>query len=471
MNKLENIVKYIQRVMEYVRRNIQFFYLFNRIYYYFIIKKVEYYQPLYDLSFFKNQIPKRMCHDRADAILQALNAYGRNARLLDVGCSLGYFSFFFSERGYRVTGIDASRDNIEICQFQNRQSGRSVQFSVSDFSNAFIETHGKQFDVVIILSVLHHLIAQDGLFAVQQMMAKLLETTPILVVELALKSEEVDFPWKASLPDNALAIFDLCTDLTIENHGYFNTHLSAVRRPLYLVRKNSVRCHQKTYSIDQFRMIAQSQATSFGRQYYMNDEFFIKKYFLLHDFPDNERQILREIDHYQRLPRNNYFPTLLDFAAEKDQVTAVFNKLPGETLDSLLKRRQPLNALSIFVDIVKGLEYLYEHGLYHNDIRLWNILIHEQRAYLIDLGLSGDVETENTNIALLWLIFMLHHFQERVFINPITQYPSFHDGIPVPFDAIISVLESTSSFKVFLEWFNGVYPHEAVHHVASHAYV
>src|ERR1700728_1242790 len=73
------------------------------------LNRVEYYQPLYGIAGFEP--PLRGCRDRAVTIAQAMAPLGKNFRLIDFGSSLGYFPFFFADRGAKTSGFDIKPEN------------------------------------------------------------------------------------------------------------------------------------------------------------------------------------------------------------------------------------------------------------------------------------------------------------------------------------------------------------------------
>lgn len=79
---------------------------------------------------------------------------------------------------------------------------------------------------------------------------------------------------------------------------------------------------------------------------------------------------------------------------------AISNGIPGmimeylgvSNLDQLIQKRriQPGEALSVLEGIGSAVDYLYERGLYHNDIKPRNILLTESPT-LIDLGIESSL--------------------------------------------------------------------------------
>ena len=69
-----------------------------------------------------------------------------------------------------------------------------------------------------------------------------MDKVPFVIFELAHKNETVDFPWRTFLPDDILDYFK-----ALPENGYeltfidnFDTHLSSVPRPLYLLTRKYI---------------------------------------------------------------------------------------------------------------------------------------------------------------------------------------------------------------------------------------
>lgn len=73
-------------------------------------------------------------------------------RVLDIGCGHGDVSFDVAQKAQAVTGIDISRENIEIAR--NKYQRGNVEFIVGDAT-----THNwpKEFDVILLSNVLEHI--------------------------------------------------------------------------------------------------------------------------------------------------------------------------------------------------------------------------------------------------------------------------------------------------------------------------
>ncbi len=78
------------------------------------------------------------------------------ARLLDLGCGMGWTSIFFAQRGYDVVGVDIAPDKIHYANLRKATAQLSnIHFAVSDYESL---PYRNEFDIVVFYSSLHHAI-------------------------------------------------------------------------------------------------------------------------------------------------------------------------------------------------------------------------------------------------------------------------------------------------------------------------
>ena len=205
--------------------------------------RVEPYQPAYGLPGLIAK-PARDSVDRCRAIENHFSGRLRGKRLLDVGSSLGYVCYYFADRGMADRGLGG-----QPVQHRGRPADRRAERPVQPHPHAAVRPRQRrrpsrpgEFDVVTLLSVLHHVVYHQGLEQTQQLMRDLLRRVPVLVLELARKGEDPELFWDAALPEDELDILALVRDeVEIVPLGMFDTHLSDKARPLYVVaRKETV---------------------------------------------------------------------------------------------------------------------------------------------------------------------------------------------------------------------------------------
>ena len=196
--------------------------------------RVEFYQPLYGINGLDQ--PLRACRDRALAIEAALAPLGQGFRLVDFGSSLGYFPFFFADRGASTAGFDINPENTALAQACQRLNGLPAEFRTAPLDLDTVRAIAPgTFDVALVLSVLHHINLRFGLDYVKQLLAELLARVPVLVLELAHRDEPVQFAWRSALPADPLEILAGCGNVQVQELARSQSHLSDSTRPLVVV--------------------------------------------------------------------------------------------------------------------------------------------------------------------------------------------------------------------------------------------
>ncbi|MBD9527584.1 MULTISPECIES: class I SAM-dependent methyltransferase [Paracoccus] len=196
------------------------------------------YQPLYNAPFAPSIAPLRPCDDRCRAVEASMGDRIAGRKLWDVGCSLGYNTLYFVERGMIGHGIDIDPRNVAICNEIAGWTRGEARFSLGALTPETVETIAPgEYDYAFFFSVLHHIIEVRGLAAMQDMMREITSRIPTIYVELALRREipPPGYTWDRHLPEDELAIFSTCSGLDITPIGRFDTHVGPMQRPLYRV--------------------------------------------------------------------------------------------------------------------------------------------------------------------------------------------------------------------------------------------
>jgi ubiquinone/menaquinone biosynthesis C-methylase UbiE len=81
------------------------------------------------------------------------------ARLLDLGCGMGWTSVFFAKRGYDVVGVDISPDKIDYANVRKtKEECETLEFQVSDYESL---TYEDEFDCAVFFDSLHHAMDEE----------------------------------------------------------------------------------------------------------------------------------------------------------------------------------------------------------------------------------------------------------------------------------------------------------------------
>lgn len=377
-----------------------------------LANEVEPYQPTYGISGILTEEPKRRSLDRCRAIEQSLDkVYGLS--ILDIGSSLGYVCYYFADRGAKTEGWDANPKNAEVSRMVGQINGLDVNIKTKNFDKDGVATirHGS-YDVVTILSVLHHIIYKNGLKYTQELMEELLDRVPVLIVELAKKGEDTKLFWDKAQPKNELEIFDLVKDkIDIKEIGTFHNHLSENKRPLYKVtlKKKTIKVNNNiyiyTHSTNQAYTKSPAPFLDLPRRYYFAQNDIIKEYlFKGKNKSENSRQIIAEVNNMLHLKNIHNMPEMIDYEVTPEGAKLVVKRIPGELLIDIIEAGSTINIKDVVKDVLKTLHDLNKQGLRHNDVRTWNVIYDGKKASLIDYGVVSHRTTDRDDISLLWLI-------------------------------------------------------------------
>lgn len=76
----------------------------------------------------------------------------REARILEIGCGMGFFLMFLRDLGYRnVAGIDIDRGQVQGCR------DRGLEVMLVDDSAAFLRDRAEAYDLILAFDLLEHL--------------------------------------------------------------------------------------------------------------------------------------------------------------------------------------------------------------------------------------------------------------------------------------------------------------------------
>jgi 2-polyprenyl-6-hydroxyphenyl methylase / 3-demethylubiquinone-9 3-methyltransferase len=79
----------------------------------------------------------------------------QDAALLDIGCGGGIFSEALADKGAKVTGIDLSKQCIDVAKLHALESGLSIDYQQAS-AEAWAEKHAGQFDIVTCMELIEH---------------------------------------------------------------------------------------------------------------------------------------------------------------------------------------------------------------------------------------------------------------------------------------------------------------------------
>jgi len=108
----------------------------------------HWHKSMYNEAFAKASIGSKRFVDLASTQVEFLSSVldlPTGAKILDVPCGVGRHSILFAKKGYRVTGIDISRDCVKIAKRQFAH--KNVKYKLGDMSN--LSAFKGQYDCIL----------------------------------------------------------------------------------------------------------------------------------------------------------------------------------------------------------------------------------------------------------------------------------------------------------------------------------
>jgi len=157
---------------------------------------VKIYQSL-ELPDFRAKGKRKKTDARLSGILENLDPSGK--KILDLGCSNGYFCYELAKLGGMVTGVDKNQPVLSL----NQKIGTFYNWDVQ-FKNEFLdEVFFKQiprYDAVLFLSVIHHIFnnsLKQPIDSCKKIISLLAQKTDLLIFEMGQSGEP--FGWSRKL--------------------------------------------------------------------------------------------------------------------------------------------------------------------------------------------------------------------------------------------------------------------------------
>jgi O-antigen chain-terminating methyltransferase len=298
------------------------------------------------------------------------------------------------------------------------------------------------FDLVIGFAVLHHVAFRDGHSFAVDFVAKLAAEIPHAVFEMALASEPMY--WAAALPSDpriTVAPYPFIREL-----GRTATHLGDIRRPVLYCSRSLALVAGALEPIGSWfeepHTAAAGSLVGARRYFFLSPGLAI----LTGRFSESvsatvlgqRRAEARRCAHVLMALAGTDIeaPVLLEFVEGPDEALVVQTMLPGLRLDQTVGVLAYEERTEVTTQVLSALAQLEGNGLYHEDIRLWNVLWDDQerRAHLIDYGAISDLPGDSA-----WPGD--GYFSILVFLTSLWGTMSDQTGLRVPRASRISVAE------------------------------
>lgn len=404
-----------------------------------VAKLPEVYQPIYgrpELSTSASRVTEDRLED-IKRVYEALSArLGRPLRVLDLGCAQGFISLSLASLGASVVGVEMLAENVELCRKLGALNPElNVDFVEGRIEEVVPSLEPGRFDLVLLLSVIHHVAFHASPEVAESTVERIRSCAPVLLAELALANEPLY--WASALPADSVAIFGSAK--FVRELRQSGTHLSEVKRPLYFVSDTYWYAVGELDAIGQIRRGGHRFAKrSFGtsRTYYLSDSRVLKV-LAIHgeDAEVNRKEVEREEGFLQDVEDDEDYPRLIGVEEDSRNVYLLREKIAGELLADVIDSGIPFDYYLTIRDVLNECIKLEKRGLYHQDVRVWNVLVREDGKFcLIDYG---AVSANNHdcfwphNIHISFLIFVKELLSApKIVVEPIREISVTPFGFP-----------------------------------------
>ena len=359
----------------------------------------EVYQPVYGHPELSSQV-SRPSQDRFEIIAQIHDSLqrllDRPLNVLDLGCAQGYFSLNLAERGASVRGVDFLDKNVLLCQALAEENPLlNAVFEIGRAEDVIMRLEPDRYDLVLGLSVFHHIVHEQGVDTVSQLLDHAAELSAALIVELALREEPLY--WGPSQPQDSRTLLDAIA--FVHETGRHSTHLSPIARPLYVASNRYWLLDGQAGQFDSWT--SEPHALAHGvhggsRRYFSNSTQILKQYRYVHPSGAHNKPEFTQEKQFLENPPSGYPVPALAFHGENNaEAWIVMERLPGKLLLDLLQHGANIDHCTVLLAVLGQLSILEAAGLCHNDVRTWNILVAEDGAtHLIDYGSISPKEKD-----------------------------------------------------------------------------
>ena len=341
----------------------------------------EVYQPVYGHEYkFKY---KRESINRVNKIKtvckNSQSHLKRKLRILDVGCAQGYLSFNLSKYCKTIDAVDGCLQNINLCNLINRKFNlNNIKFYHTDVLK-FEFSH--EYDLIIIFNVIHHICHQNSIDITLEFLRKIRQESKVSLLELTNRNENHE--WSTSLPESNeifTEIFDF-SDTICE----FNNHINDKKRPLIIGSKNLVYFNETFLEFKQ----KLNHSHKFERNVHKGlKSYFYCKDIIIKQYKNIEDNYLRKELQKEKSFYNVHVRNIKNYALIYNGIYSSFlvrEKISGILLYEFLEKSNIETKVLIIERIIEQLANYEKKGFYHNDLRLWNILIDsEKNVHIID---------------------------------------------------------------------------------------
>jgi O-antigen chain-terminating methyltransferase len=403
----------------------------------------EIYQPIYGHPELSSRAT-RGCEDRLEAIISIYRTLeaklNRPLRVLDLGCAQGFFSLSLAELGATVRGIDLESNTIPLCNALAAERPRlKIEFAQDLVERVIAYLEHDQYDLVLGLSVFHHLVRRHGIELTQKMLAILAEKTAVGIYEMALAAEPAS--WAAQQPQNPRDLMQAYA--FVHEFARHPHHLSAAWRPMYVASNRYWFLNGQAEAFHSWKNGSHAYASVANhktRRYFFGQGHMVK----LLTLDDEKVRTLNLKEHaaeaaFLTHPSENFSaPRLYLYGQHQTEAWLVRECLSGELLCDIMAAERPYDAGRIIRETLDQLVTFEAAGLYHNDLRPANIIVTpDGGARVIDFGAITPERRNRSwphDLFLSFLVYMRDVLEGRVAESNTARAAAFNpENFPDPY--------------------------------------
>lgn len=356
----------------------------------------ELYQPVYGIEVDHGGPVQRDCLSRCRLVESALEGLPVDKMsVLDVGCNMGYVTLHMSGVFARATGLEYDELLHEYCVELGAVLDSRATFRKVDFFAQFRSLAGSH-DVCLMFSVIHYLVASQGIEAAKATLAEIVSCFDFTIIEL---SSRLDYSY---MPEEAASMLEGLDNVEITLLGTSEKNA----RPIFLLKRKDIALAGRSLPIEQVLYCAPLESAC--SRIYFSGALAVKCFPA--EFSDNAEKWRHERAAYEAFAGVPYVPVAREFGRTHDTLWICMDRKEGYFLNNLYQ----IGAGKVFVtardkarvlgQLILALRSMLESGLYWNDLSAHNVVVSEHGVSLIDFAEAGAKENNDHLTMLSWLM-------------------------------------------------------------------
>jgi O-antigen chain-terminating bifunctional methyltransferase/kinase len=342
-------------------------------------------QPIYGYQQYDQHVTTDFI-DRMVTIEQITNqlasTLNRPLSILNLNCCQGFFALHLANQGHKVLGVDENKPNIELCNaLAQRTPQFDVQFIQIKTDDIFKKLAAEQFDLIIIMKEFKASTLNSDFIE------QLKTISGITLLEVSNSPKNTKQKTKSILKHKEVTLFPFYCEIETPN-------ISA--STLFFLSTRVLLINNQFWKFDTWKEESHALAGNThqnSRRYYFSKDRMIK--FFRFDgtrVTINKTELSRELNF---LSNNRGFPKIFNYKFSINYGWIERELIIGENLLDVILNKIDFNPHFVIESLLKQLVALEKNGLYHRDLRVWNMIISpKNKIHLIDYGDISEIPTD-----------------------------------------------------------------------------